>query len=99
MRPAEAPVFEAPWQAQAFAMAVLAAERGLFSWAEWTETLGAEIARAPELPYYECWLAALERLLTTKGVAAAGELAALRDAWDRAARATPHGQPILLAER
>ena len=45
MRPAEAPVFEAPWQAQAFAMAVLAAERGLFSWAEWTETLGAEIAR------------------------------------------------------
>lgn len=99
MHSADEPVFEAPWQAQAFAMAVLAAEQGLFSWAEWTETLGAEIAARPERAYYESWLAALERLLTTKGVAGEGELAALRDAWDRAARATPHGQPILLAER
>ena len=46
--------------------------------------------------YYRHWLAALERLVAEKGVASADALAVRRDAWDRAARATPHGQPILL---
>ena len=40
----EAPPFDEPWQAQAFAMAVSLNQRGLFSWSEWTKALGAEIA-------------------------------------------------------
>ena len=51
--------------------------------------------------YYELWLKGLLALLQSKGVAdeklaGQAELEARRDAWDRATRATPHGQPILL---
>jgi Nitrile hydratase beta subunit len=44
---ADEPVFREPCEAQAFAMTVLLHERGLFTWAEWGQALGAEIARAP----------------------------------------------------
>ena len=100
---ADGPVFAEPWQAQAFAMTVELHKAGLFTWAEWAETLGAEIARAraagdPDTgeTYYFHWLAALERLVAEKGAASPAELGARKDAWDRAARATPHGQPIVL---
>ena len=95
MNPPEAP-FAEPWQAQVFAIAVLLNERGLFSWSEWTQALGREIARAPQAPYYDAWLEALESLLAAKGVAGRGELARLAQAWRDAAAATPHGQPIVL---
>ncbi|HLJ70470.1 MAG TPA: nitrile hydratase accessory protein [Roseiarcus sp.] len=96
-RPDE-PVFAAPWEAQAFALAVLLNQKGVFGWDEWTRTLAEEIHR-PETEarrYYEHWLAALERLAAEKELAASAELAARRDAWERATRATPHGRPILL---
>ena len=88
--------FAEPWQAQVFALAVLLNERGVFSWSEWTQALGAEIAAAPEKAYYAAWLDALEALLVAKGVAAHGELPKLTQAWLDAAEATPHGQPIVL---
>lgn len=101
------PVFAEPWQAQAFAMAVQLHARGLFTWPEWAATLADEIRRAqaagdPDTgqTYYHHWLAALERLVAEKGAASAAELADRKHAWDRAARATPHGEPIVLgAER
>ena len=34
--------------------------------------------------------------MAEKGIADPAALAARRDAWDRAAHATPHGAPILL---
>ena len=40
------PVFREPWEAQAFAMTVLLHERGLFTWGEWAQALGAQIASA-----------------------------------------------------
>jgi hypothetical protein len=43
---AEGPVFREPWEAQAFAMALVLHERGVFTWKEWAATLGAEIKRA-----------------------------------------------------
>jgi hypothetical protein len=46
-------VFNEPWEAQAFAMAVKLHERGAFTWGEWTETLGAEIKAEPDRPYYD----------------------------------------------
>jgi hypothetical protein len=34
-RDRDGPVFRAPWEAQAFAMAVTLHERGVFTWQEW----------------------------------------------------------------
>lgn len=93
----EGPVFNEPWEAQAFAMAVKLHERGVFTWSEWAAALGAELHAHPGTPYYECWLAALERLVEGKGVMTGLERQARIAAWDRAAKATPHGKPILLS--
>jgi nitrile hydratase accessory protein len=96
-------MFTAPWEAQAFAMAVILHDKGLFTWSEWAATLSAEIKRAQKLgdpdngrTYYHHWLKALEKLVITKGVASAGMLGVLRDQWDTAARETPHGEPVEL---
>lgn len=95
-----APVFREPWEARVFAMTLSAHEAGVFSWQEWAETLGAEIRDAgPEdtgADYYSHWLAAFEKLLARKGATSAEGLAETKAAWDRAARATPHGEPIVL---
>ena len=102
-RDADGPVFREPWEAQAFALTVQLQERGLFTWDEWADALGAEIAAAqkagdPDLgnTCYLHWLAALERLVVAKGAATDGGLQEMKNAWDRAAKATPHGQPIVL---
>lgn len=96
-------MFAEPWHAQAFAMTLALHERGLFSWPEWAQALSEEIARAkergdPDLgdTYYLHWLATLERLVRDKRIASESTLRAYRDAWERAAERTPHGQPIAL---
>jgi nitrile hydratase accessory protein len=100
---ADGAVFAAAWEAQAFAMALLLHERGVFTWTEWAAALADEIRAAqgrgdPDLgnTYYRHWLKALERLVVEKGVASADVLHDTAHAWEDAARATPHGQPILL---
>jgi nitrile hydratase accessory protein len=102
-RDADGPVFRAPWEAQAFAMAVALHARGVFTWSEWAAALGAEIKRAqtagdPDAgdTYYRHWLATLECIVAEKGVTTDATLAHTRDAWDRAADRTPHGEPIKL---
>ena len=90
-------MFAEPWEAQAFAMAVKLHEAGVFTWGEWAQTLGAELRSSPERPYYESWLAALERLAEAKGLMTAEERLDRKAAWERAAKATPHGEPILLS--
>jgi nitrile hydratase accessory protein len=102
-RDEDGPVFAAPWQAQAFAMALTLQQRGIFAWAEWAKTLGAARTRAategaPDTgeTYYQDWLAALEQMVTAKGLADAAELNRTRNAWGRAAERTPHGTPIEL---
>ena len=99
----DGPVFAEPWQAEAFALAIELHRRGVFTWTEWAATLAEEIAAAvatgdPDTgeTYYLHWLAALERLVAAKGLASTVELATRKDAWDRAAQATPHGEPIVL---
>jgi|SRR5450755_2001577 len=89
-------VFSAPWEAQAFAMTLSLADRGLFTWTEWAAALAAAISRAPQDDYYCQWLTTLEGLITAKGVATSEELGRYQRAWDNAARRTPHGAPILL---
>ena len=92
--------FAAPWEAQVFALVVALQEAGLFTWSEWADALGRTIrpeGEGEQAADYGCWLQTLERLLAERGVADAARLDALTAAWQRAAHATPHGQPILLA--
>lgn len=98
------PIFHEPWEAQAFAMALALHERGVFTWPEWATALAHEIRSAqaagdPDLgnTYYRHWLAALEKLVATKGIATADLLTRYRDAWDHATERTPHGAPIELS--
>jgi nitrile hydratase accessory protein len=100
---AAGPVFETPWEAQAFAMTVALHESGMFTWPEWAECLNQAIldAQAAGDPdrgntYYRHWLTALERISTIKGLVTDDMLQQRRNAWDFAARHTPHGQPIEL---
>jgi nitrile hydratase accessory protein len=104
-RDVDGPVFPAPWAARAFALAVALNERGVFTWSEWSATLGSNVAVAtranpadPEA-YWQAWLAALEEILGRKQVAGKADLLDLKEAWRHAAEATPHGQPIELADR
>ena len=102
-RDKDGPVFREPWQAQAFAMTLSLHEQGHFTWGEWAAALAAEIKRAQAAgdkdtgdTYYHHWLAALEHMTIAKGLTDPARLEQQRQAWDRAARATPHGAPILL---
>ena len=102
-RDEEGPVFAAPWQAQAFALAVKLSEQGHFTWKEWAAALADELKTAAargELDdgssYYHHWVAALERLVTAKGLTDSPALADRKAAWADAYRHTPHGQPVVL---
>ena len=85
-----APVFRAPWEARAFALTLALYERGLFTWSEWTEVLSKEIRsaeaqgdRGDGSTYYRHWLAAIERLVTAKGLTSQAALTQRRAAWNR----------------
>ena len=90
------PPFAAPWEAEAFALAVTLHEGGLFSWPEWTAALGARIAAAPGAPYYGAWLATVEQLVVERALTDEATLDRYREGWHRAAARTPHGMPIAL---
>jgi len=102
-RDASGPVFAEPWQAQAFALAVKLSRDGYFTWKEWAAALADEIKKASDRGepddgsrYYEHWLAALERLVTAKGLSDPASLLARKEAWADAYRHTPHGKPVQL---
>jgi nitrile hydratase accessory protein len=97
------PVFAEPWQATAFALAVRLSAEGHFTWKEWAATLADELKAAAEhgepddgSRYYHHWLAALERLVVTKGLSDPAALLARKEAWADAYRHTPHGSPVEL---
>ena len=67
------PVFQAPWEARAFAMVNQLANTQRYSWSEWTDQFSQEISVAENEPtdtssYYERWVRACEKLLVTKGI-------------------------------
>ena len=102
-RDQEGPVFDEPWQAEAFALTVRLNKAGCFTWQEWTAAL-AEVLREvrdrgePDdgSRYYHHWLAALERLLIAKQVLSASDLDRRKAAWTLAYLSTPHGHPVEL---
>ena len=100
----EEPVFEEPWEAQAFALVLRLSEQGLFQWSEWSAALATEIRHARDTgdqdlgdTYYHYWLAALEKLLLEKSVLDSEAVESRVEEWRRAYLHTPHGQPIALS--
>lgn len=93
------PAFSEPWQARAFALAILASRQGCFSWSEWTRALSRELQSAADADYFKAWLCALQCLLVGKGAVGHDELGERTHAWEEAYRRTPHGAPVSLTPR
>jgi nitrile hydratase accessory protein len=98
------PVFAEPWEAQAFALAVKLSEQGHFAWKEFAAALADELKAAAGRceaddgsHYYHHWLAALERLVTAKGLTDPASMIERKKAWADAYRHTPHGRPVELS--
>ncbi len=102
----ERPQFREPWEAQVFGLVLHLHERGSFTWPQWAQALGEAIAKAQRAgdpdtgdTYYRHWMAALESLAASQQLLSASELAQRQQAWQDAARRTPHGQSIELHRR
>jgi nitrile hydratase accessory protein len=63
------PTFDAPWQARALAMAVLVVARAGCPWNEFRRRLIAAIDEEPSRPYWDSWVAALDRFVAETDVA------------------------------
>lgn len=99
-------VFNAPWQARAFALTVQLNDTGLLPWSTWTEVFSRQLARV-QVPdrsrsgpagdgYYRAWLLALQDVLQSLGFVTSDEVESVTEAWQAAAHVTPHGQPVEL---
>lgn len=97
------PVFDEPWQAQVLALANSLVVQGMFSAKDWSEGLGAALARAAAVgaedtsaTYYEAVLATLEHLTSADGAITAEAMSSRKEAWRQAYLNTPHGKPVVL---
>jgi nitrile hydratase accessory protein len=104
LRDGRAVAFAEPWQARAFALAVLASRQGCFTWSEWTHALSRELQSVSDADpqvaaerYFDCWLSALQSLLIGRDALGQAELHERKHAWEDAYRRTPHGMPVKLA--
>ena len=93
------PAFAAPWEATAFALRAHLVETGRLDANRFAALLGEALREEPDpvddgTAYFVAFVTALERAAAP--LASPEELAAERDAWARAAAATPHGEPIEL---
>ena len=91
-------VFAAPWESQAFGLALALRESGQIDWEDFRQHLIAEIGAwetshtpGDDWSYYRCWLAALERLAGERGLVGPDDLQARSVAI--AARPPDHGPP------
>jgi nitrile hydratase accessory protein len=103
-RDKDGPVFNQPWEAKAFALAVQLSEAGCFTWPEWVGIFSREIKAAqergdPDLgdTYYRHWLNALERICAAKGLVGGEDMRRRKATWRRAYLNTPHGRPVNLS--
>lgn len=71
-------VFEMPWEARAFGIAVALNEGGEYDWRDFSAGLAAAISAAEQEDassgYYERWLAALEKLAVARGLVSQEEV-------------------------
>ncbi len=103
-RDQDGPVFNQPWEAKAFALAVRQSEAGRFTWPEWVKIFSQEIKTAqergdPDLgdTYYQHWLNALELICAEKGLVVGEAMRRRKSTWRCAYLNTPHGQPVDLS--
>ena len=101
-------VFDAPWHAEVFALAVHLNEGGYFDWPEWAGRFGENLAAAKTVKigvgegldgsddYYQIWLQTLIELMQEKGLVDAKILASIKAQWREAYLTTPHGKPVHL---
>ncbi len=65
-------IFQAPWEARAFGLAVALKQKELYEWREFSAELAATIAVADQnndpANYYTRWIASLEELIIAKGL-------------------------------
>ena len=65
-------VFQAPWEARAFGLAVALNEKDLYEWREFSSQLASKIAAAEQnndpSSYYARWVASLEELVIAQGL-------------------------------
>ena len=65
-------VFQAPWEALAFGLAVALNEEDIYEWREFSSELAAKIAAAEQnndpSSYYARWVASLEELVIARGL-------------------------------
>ncbi|MBW4710253.1 nitrile hydratase accessory protein [Roseobacter sp. YSTF-M11] len=99
------PVFSEPWHAQVFALTVHLNEAGYFDWPDWATRFGATLKAhglTKELDggddYFVAWLETLEHFLASMGMTDITEIAQIRQAWEEAYLATPHGAPVNLQD-
>lgn len=99
----EGPVFEHPWQAQAFSLVVHLHQAGYFSWAQWVQVFSDQIRATPAQPgesvnnaYFRQWSDAMETLVETLGLCGRDTISQRADEWCRAYLNTPHGEPVNL---
>jgi len=75
-------VFAELWESRVFGMTMTLFEAGAFRWEEFRDRLIEEIAawerahhpHAGQYRYWDCWLAAFERLVAEKGLCSPGQL-------------------------
>ncbi|MEM7538881.1 MAG: nitrile hydratase accessory protein [Chloroflexota bacterium] len=89
-------VFDAPWEARAFGLAVALNEQGLYEWTEFSHGLAHQIRETEQPPqnvvsedaadYYSHWLSSLEQLVLGKGLMSQNEL----EAWIKEVAQTFH---------
>ena len=65
-------IFQAPWEARAFGLAVALNQQDLYEWREFSAELAATIAAADQnnapSSYYTRWVASLEELVIARGL-------------------------------
>lgn len=99
----DGPIFDKPWQAQAFSLIVNLNKARLFEWKDWVEAFSTEIKADPALSdesvndaYYRQWVAAMEKMVASLGLVADGDISLRAQEWHKAYLNTPHGQPVSL---
>lgn len=95
------PVFNEPWHAQALALTMHLAKRGVFTWDEWVGAFIPEVREHPQTAsedvnaaYFRQWLSALEKLLAARGLCMPERVHEYVEIWRRAYLNTAHGAPI-----
>ncbi len=90
------PVFNEPWEAQAFGIVIALHDNEVFSWDEWVSALVKVLNEHPNEDYYKNWLSALENIVDSKKLISFDTLSHRKALWHEAAAQTPHGEPIQL---